>query len=171
MPLVDSRLGPGTITFGAVAYSYQASNVRLSPSIDETDGTPTLAEPAPAPLAKVKWALAGTVIQDFDEPLGFVNWAMDNALDAIAFVFVPATASGTSYAGTVQIRPVEIGGDAGGQITTDFEFPIIGDPVRTDPAGGMARVSARRQRSDAGKPRATAGEPAGEPAGDGGGLS
>lgn len=156
MPLVDSRLGPGTITFGAVAYSYQASNVRLSPSVDETDGTPTLAEPDPAPLAKIKWALAGTVIQDFDEPLGFVNWAMDNALETITFVFVPATASGTSYTGSVQIRPVEIGGDAGGQLTTDFEFPIVGDPVRTDPGGLVASVSPRKRRSDAGVPHAGA---------------
>jgi len=142
MPLVDSRLGPGTITFGAVDYSYQASNVRLVPTVDETDGTKTLAEPKPAPLAEISWALEGTVIQDFDAAAGFVNWAMDNALDEVAFTFVPIAPAGVTYSGTVQVRPVEIGGDAGVQVTTDFSMPLIGDPTRTDAATGM-RSSAK----------------------------
>jgi hypothetical protein len=137
MPLIDSRLGPGTITFGAVDYSYQASNVRITPSINETDGTKTLADPKPPPLAEISWALEGTVIQDFDAATGFVNWAMDNALSEVAFVFIPATATTVSYAGTVQVRPVEIGGDAGVQVTTDFSMPLVGDPTRTDAATGL----------------------------------
>lgn len=143
MPLVDSRLGPGTITFDASDYSYQASNVRLVPSVDETDGTATLAEPDPAPEAKVKWALEGTVIQDFTGgPTAFVNWAMDNALSEVAFEFVPATATaGLMYAGTVQVRPVEIGGDAGTQVTCDFSMPVVGDPTRTDPTGAVTSAT------------------------------
>ena len=65
MPLVDSRLGVGTLKFGTQDISYQASNVRLTPDISEDDGTPTLAEPEPPPLATIAWALEGTVIQDF----------------------------------------------------------------------------------------------------------
>lgn len=144
MPLTDSRLGPGTITFGLVDYSYQASNVRLTPTIDETDGTKTLAEPKPAPLAEVSWALAGTVIQDFADAEGFVNWAMDNALSEVPFVFTPATAPGVAYSGTVQVRPVEIGGDAGVQVTTDFEMPVIGEVTRADAATGLTSRAARR---------------------------
>jgi hypothetical protein len=145
MPLVDSRLGVGTILFGTVDYSYQASNVRLVPSINETDGTKTLAEPQPAPLAELTWALEGTCIQDFTEAEGFVNWAMDNALTESPFTFTPLTSDGTSYAGTVQIRPVEIGGDAGVQVTTDFSMPVIGTPTRTDGiTGATTRVKAER---------------------------
>ena len=143
MPLVDSRLGPGTITFGAVDYSYQASNVRIVPTVDETDGTKTLAEPKPAPLAELTWALEGTVIQDFDAAAGFVNWAMDNALTEVDFVFVPATATTVSYAGTVQVRPVEIGGDAGVQVTTDFSMPLIGEPTRTDAVTGRSEKAVK----------------------------
>lgn len=142
MPLVDSRLGPGTITFGAVDYSYQAANVRLVPSVDETDGTKTLAEPAPPPLAAITWALEGTVIQDFDAAAGFVNWAFDNSLTEVAFVFTPTTPAGVSWAGTVQVRPVEMGGDAGVQVTTDFSMPCVGVPVRTDATSGT-RVAAK----------------------------
>src|SRR3954447_15717629 len=137
MPLVDSRLGPGTLTFGAADRSYQAANVRLTPSVDESDGTPTLAEPEPAPLAKVSWALEGTVIQDFTAgATSFVNWLADHALEEVAFVFVPDTdTAGLSYAGTVQVRPVPIGGDAATQLTSDFSLPLIGGLDRTDPAG------------------------------------
>jgi hypothetical protein len=140
MPLTDSRLGPGTITFGAVDYSYQAANVKLVPSIDETDGTKTLATPNPPPLAEVSWALEGTMIQDFEAAAGFVNWCMDHSLEEVPFEFTPATAPGTTWAGTVQVRPVEIGGDAGVQITTDFSMPCVGVPVRTDGTGATSRA-------------------------------
>lgn len=136
MPLVDSRLGPGTLTFAAEDVSYQASNVRLTPNVDETDGTPTLAEPDPAPLAEVSWTLEGTVIQDFSAgTTAFVHWLADHALEEVAFEFVPATAiDGLRYTGTVQVRPVAIGGDAKVQLTSDFALPLVGELVRDDPA-------------------------------------
>jgi hypothetical protein len=130
--LVDARLGVGTLTIEAVDYSYQMANVALEPDINEEDGTPTLAVPDPAPLATVGWKLTGTVIQDFTESAGFLNYLMDNALAEVPFVFVPLTSDGTSYNGTCQIRPATIGGDAGTQITSDFELPVVGDISRTD---------------------------------------
>ena len=132
MPLVDARLGVGTLTIEATDYSYQMANVALEPDITDEDGTPTLAEPDPAPLATVAWKLTGTVIQDFTEAAGFLNYLMDNALQEVPFVFTPDTADGTAYNGTCQIRPATIGGDAGTQITSDFELPVIGQPTRTD---------------------------------------
>ena len=68
MPVVDSRLGPGTLVLGTLtSIECQMANVRLEPSADETDGTPTLCEPAPAPQLSTSWVLAGTAIQDFDQ--------------------------------------------------------------------------------------------------------
>jgi hypothetical protein len=134
MPLIDSRLGPGTLTLGGTDYSYQAANVVLTPDVSEEDGTPTLATPAPSPLATIKWALEGSVIQDFTGgPEAFVHYCMDNALAEVAFEFTPATAGETTYSGTVQVRPVPIGGDAAVQVTADFSFPIVGVIVRVDP--------------------------------------
>jgi hypothetical protein len=137
MPLIDSRLGPGTLKFGTTTdVSYQASSVRLVPDVNETDGTPTLAVPQPAPDAKVTWTLQGTVIQDFTDAASFVNWCSDNALSEETFEFVPVTAATPlKYAGTVKVYPVEIGGDAGVQVTTDFSMPIVGAITRTDPTG------------------------------------
>ena len=148
MPLVDSRLGPGTLKFGTQDISYQASNVRLVPDVSEDDGTATLAEPEPAPLATVAWSLEGTVIQDFTAgDAAFVNWLMDNALTESAFEFVPATTDGPTYTGTVQVRPVEVGGDAGTQVTTDFSMPIVGPISRTDPVTGEVRIVGRAPES------------------------
>lgn len=148
MPLTDSRLGPGTLTFDLLDFSFQASNVRLTPSVDETDGLATLAVPNPAPEASISWALEGTAIQDFEEATGFVNWAMDNALSEVDFVFIPITAvTGLQYSGTVQVRPVEIGGEMGVQVTTDFSMPLVGDPVRTDATGLTTKATSKAASS------------------------
>src|SRR5262252_6280013 len=91
--LVDSRLGPGTLTIATNDYSYQIANVALEPDISDEDGTPTLAEPAPAPLATVAWNLTGTAIQDFGAgPTSFLNYLMDHALEEVAFDWTPDTA-------------------------------------------------------------------------------
>src|SRR4029077_7612850 len=98
MPPTDSRLGPGTLKLGAplVDYSFQVANAALEPDVSEEDGTPTLATPAPAPLATVGWNLTGTAIQDFTNPAatGLQNYLMDHALQVVAFEFTPNTADG-----------------------------------------------------------------------------
>jgi hypothetical protein len=144
--LVDSRLGPGTLTIATIERSYQIANVRLEPDISENDGTPTLAVPAPPPEAVIGWKLSGSAIQDWEQGAdSFVNYLMDNALDEVAFDWVPETATtGLKYSGTVQLRPVTIGGDAGVQITSDFELPLVGAPTRTDPALGTTGRSSRK---------------------------
>lgn len=140
--LIDSRLGPGTLMIDTADHSFQIANVALEPDISEEDGTPTLAEPKPAPLATIGWKLTGSAIQDFAAgAASFLNYLMDHALEEVAFTWTPI--SGTAgtvveYSGTVQLRPAPIGGDAGVQITSDFELPLVGDPVRTDPTGAAS---------------------------------
>lgn len=147
MPFADSRLGPGTLKLGpapgppANEFSTQAAAVRLTPAVESEDGTPTLATPEPAPETSVSWALNVDAIQDFEEPAGFVNYLMDNALDEQLFEWTPATADGTKYAGTVQIVPIEIGGDVAVQVVTSVELPLVGQPTRTD---GVGTTSASR---------------------------
>jgi hypothetical protein len=153
MPLTDSRLGPGTLSLGpsgtSVDFSAQTAAVRLTPSTDSTDGTPTLETPEPAPLTTVSWALNVDAIQDFDDPLGFVNYLMDNALAEQEFAWVPNTDGGTSYAGIVQIIPIEIGGDVAVQVVTSVELPLVGEPTRTDPIGTSTRSSSRSSKEAA----------------------
>jgi hypothetical protein len=142
----DSRLGPGTLTINAADYSYQIANVALEPDISEEDGTPTLAVPKPAPEATIAWHLTGSAIQDFElGAASFLNYLMDHALEEVAFDWTPITAvAGLTYSGTVQLRPATIGGDAGVQITSDFDLPVVGDVTRVDPTGaGTTRERAK----------------------------
>ena len=143
MAFADSRLGPGTLKLGAVEYGYQASAVRLTPDISSEDGTPTLAVPDPAPLSSVGWALNIDAIQDFEEAAGLVNYLMDNALSEVPFEWVPLTSDGTMYAGTVQIVPMEVGGDVAVQIVTSVELPVVGEPIRTDGVTAAAATKAK----------------------------
>jgi len=136
---VDSRLGPGTLTIATADYSYQIANVALEPNIKDSDGTPTLATPAPPPIATLTWHLKGKAIQDWQlGATSFLNYLMDHALEEVAFDFTPSTADGVKYNGTAQLRPAAIGGDAGVQITSDFDFPVVGTPTRVDPPLGAA---------------------------------
>lgn len=140
MPLTDARQGPGTLTLEANDFSYQAAAVRLTPDVSSEDGTPTLAVPDPAPDTSVAWALNIDAIQDFTDAAGLVNYLMDNALSEVPFVWTPITADTTTYQGTVQIVPMEIGGDVAVQVVTSVELPLVGQPTRTD---GTALASTR----------------------------
>jgi hypothetical protein len=147
MAFKDSRLGPGTLKLDTThEFNTQAAAVRLTPSVDSEDGTPTLAVPDPAPLSKVSWALNIDAIQDFEEATGLVNYLMDNALDEVPFEWVPLTSDGTAYAGTVQILPMEIGGDVAVQVVTSVELPLVGEPTRTD---GVVTATASSKKKDA----------------------
>jgi hypothetical protein len=152
-PVTDSRLGVGTLTLGelpGVDFAAQASAVKLTPSVNSTDGTPTLAFPEPAPDSSVAWALNLSAIQDWEDPLGLVNYLMDNALAEVPFAWVPKTDNGTSYAGVVQIVPMEVGGDVAVQVVTDVELPLVGEPTRTDGVLG-ARSSRSSGKKGAGE--------------------
>ena len=150
MTSTDSRLGPGTLTLGALTSAgCQMANVRLVPDHSEEDGLPLLCEPLPAPDLTTSWKLQGTALQDFEKPAtaGFVEFARVNNGQTVPFTWAPNTAGmdGLTYAGQCQVRAVEIGGDVGVQITTDFEFPVVGDLVRTEPSGARAVVPNARK--------------------------
>jgi len=134
----DSRLGPGTLLLGPTPgpptneFGQQITNVVLTPSVDSTDGTPTLANPTPLPEQKETWALEGSAIQDFELVAGFVNYCFDHAGETMAFEWTPNTANGDKWTGTCLVTSIPIGGDAGVQITADFSFAVDGKPTRTE---------------------------------------
>lgn len=137
MTVVDSRLGPGTLTLGTLTGAgCQMSNVRLVPDREEEDGTPTLCDPEPPPLITTSWTLAGSAVQDWEDPDGFVEFCRTNDGTTVTFEWVPNTDVGVTFEGSVQVRAVEFGGDVAVQTTTDFEFPVVGAITRTEaPAG------------------------------------
>ena len=154
MPFQDSRLGVGTLKLGPISppaseFGFQTAAVRLTPSVDSEDGTPTLAVPTPAPLSTISWALNVDAIQDFENAAGFVNYLMDNKLAEHFFEWVPKTTDGTKYSGKVQIIPIEIGGDVAVQIVTSVELPVVGVPTRTDGVLGTTEAAGTKAKKAA----------------------
>lgn len=130
MTFYDSRQGPGTLKLGTTAYSEQMTNVRLTPSHTDVEGTPTLADLTPDPTVETTWVLAGTLIQDYLEAAGFIEYCRTNNNTQVAFEWVPNTADGAKFTGTCLVKAMEFGGDVKVQTTTDFEFPVIGAITR-----------------------------------------
>lgn len=143
----DSRQGPGTLLIGTLQIEAQASAVKLTPTANSEDGTPTLAVPEPAPNTTIAWALNISAIQDFEDPAGFVNYLMDNALDEVPFEWEPLTGLAPKWSGVLQLVPIEIGGDVAVQTVTDVELPCVGTPTRDDT--GIAPASSSRSRGKA----------------------
>lgn len=142
MPTTDSRQGPGLLLIDTLAIECQANTIKLVPNHDEEDGTATLCQPKPAPELVTSWALEGTAIQDWELPAaeGFVEKCRTKNGQTVPFEWTPSTVAGVKYSGTVQLRAVEIGGEVGVQNTTDWEFPVVGDLVRTEGAFGARTV-------------------------------
>lgn len=138
MPIIDSRLKSGTLTIDAISFATQATNVRLVPSTDEVgDPLEVLSGETVTAEDETSWSLVIEAVQDFDDPAGFVNFAMSNAGDVVPYVWQPnsptgdALGMGVSYNGTVRVRPVEIGGDVNTRLTTGAEWPCQQAPTAT----------------------------------------
>jgi len=130
MPVTDSRLGPGTLDLGGDDFSVQISSCSLTPTTNETDGTPTLGVPDPTTEVTFEWTLSGDTVSDWGDADGFVNYCMDNAGSTVAFAYEPSTTAGITYSGDVQIRPIQIGGDVAVQSVVSFDFPVVGEFTR-----------------------------------------
>jgi len=116
-----------------ISVEAQAAAVKLTPTVNSNDGTPTLETPEPAPETSIAWALNIDAIQDFEDPAGFVNFLMDHKLAELAFEWSPkGPTAAPIYKGTVQIVPIEVGGDVGVQVVTSVELPVVGQPTRDD---------------------------------------
>jgi hypothetical protein len=151
MPFKDSRQGPGTLLIGTAPgteYGFQASAVKLVPSVDSTDGTPTLAVPEPPPLTTTSYSLDGTAINDYTDPAGLQRYCYDHDGEEQDFVWTPNTADAAVLTGRLTVRAFEMGGDVGVQVTTDFSWPCTGKPAWT---GGAAALEADAQPAAAGK--------------------
>lgn len=136
MAVKAHRLGPGTLHFGETGtdteFSGQATNIRLSPSVNEEDTVPVLSGEELAGDDTVDWVVAGSLLQSFDKD-GLIHWCYENRLQEISFEFIPSTVdSDYGWRGVAKIVPLEVGGDVKTKNTTDFEFRCIGEPETFD---------------------------------------
>lgn len=132
MPIVESRLRLGTLTIDGSPYATQATNVTLTPSTaEEGEALEVLSGDLILPDEVTTWSLSIAAIQDFDDETGFVAFTWESAGEVVPFVWAPSGASGTSYAGNVKVRAVEVGGDVNKRLTTSADWPLVGAPTPT----------------------------------------
>lgn len=133
MPITESRLKAGLLTIDGQQFATQATNVRLVPRTDDRGDTlEVLSGDTITPDEQTSWSLVIVAVQDFDEPAGFLNYALANAGEVVAYTWRPS-AAGVSYAGTVKVRPLEIGGDVNARLTSDAEWACQQAPTPTYP--------------------------------------
>ena len=138
MTITESRVRKGTLTFGtddpiaqppttAVDFSCQPTNVRVTPTYDDDgDQLETLCGDVIPPGKKESWVLAGTSVQDFDDPAGFLTYCYENRMTTVPFTWTPNIEGAPVWTGECVIVALEEGGDVNTRITTDFEFDVAG---------------------------------------------
>ena len=125
-------LGPGSLKIGetatALEFAAQLTKCALEVSTDSEDDIPTLDGGTLAGEDTDKFSVTGTLLQDY-ELASLELYCFDNKGETLPFVFTPTNESGVQWSGNLKIRPVNVGGDVKKRNTSDFSFPVIGDPT------------------------------------------
>lgn len=137
MAVTESKLKTGKLLLGTapgVDYACQPTNVRVVPEFNEEgDTVETLCGDALTASTTTTWGLQGTAIQDWDAPAGrpsLVQYSWLHNGETVPFTWNPNQGA-TAITGNVTVRALEVGGDVNSRITSDFDWPIAGQPVAT----------------------------------------
>ena len=136
MPATTVKLGPGLLTIGQtgteVDFTCQITAATVEWSVDVGDDTPVLCGETVPGERTYSATLSGTLYQDLGDAAGIVAYSWAHKGEQVPFNFTPSTAAGDSVAGNVILDPLAIGGDTAGEnMTSDFEWACVGDPVLT----------------------------------------
>ena len=136
MTTSNKPLGPGTLTIGETGTPIDASclvnNAKITIAKDQADATTKLCGDQATSTPKYTFALTGNVDQDLATATGLhaLSWSAKGT--QVPFTFTPNTDVGATATGTLTIDPLEFGGDEmGADMTSDFEWTCVGDPVIT----------------------------------------
>lgn len=129
-------LGPGSFTVGAdtTQWAGELSQAALTASVDAGDVVPLLDGSNESDEDTIGWTFDGTCLDNFDRD-ALQDYAQDNAGQIVPFDWIPSSATGKSYDGTLKIAPISIGGTVKSKNTHDFSWNIIDGPHRTDGSG------------------------------------
>ncbi len=160
LPNTTAQLGPGLLTIGSTGAEIDVSclvnNAVISAEKDEADSTTKLCGDVRAGATSYTYTLGGNMDTDVADEGGFFALSQAAPGTQQSFVFTPSTAAGTSAAGILVIDPLDFGADeAGADLTSDFEFTIVGKPEYTygtplplaDDAELVGASSSSRKRS------------------------
>src|SRR5262245_20119802 len=148
MPAKTVKLGPGLLTIGAtgteVDFTCQVTAAHVDWEVDEGDDTQVLCGEAVPGERAYSATLAGTLFQDLGAaaPGGIVEYSWDHKGEEVPFTFVPNTAAAVQVEGNVIVDPLTVGGDeSGANMTSDFEWAIVGDPILGPVTAAMAEAA------------------------------
>lgn len=149
MPATTVKLGPGTLTVGAtgtpVDFTCQVTAAHVDWNVDAEDAVTVLCGESVPGTRTYDSVLAGTLYQDLGLVGGIVEYSWAHKGETVPFTFIPSTDAAQSVTGDLIMDPLTVGGDeAGANMTADFEWAIVGDPVL-----GPAAVTAGRSTSKA----------------------
>jgi hypothetical protein len=149
--ITESRLKDGVLKLGTspteLDFSCQVTNARINSSYDDDgDAVETLCGDQIAAGRKLSGrALAGTFIQDWtaDPALSTTEFCFDHDLEDLAFSYQPNADAGPTLSGTLRIEvPGETyGGDVNTRLTSDFEWGLTSELLRTPPVVGATASS------------------------------
>jgi hypothetical protein len=134
MAVKSHTLGPGSLAIGAVGprqFGAQLTKCLLSPSTTSEDDVHTLSGDVVLGEDTTVWELSGTLLQDYDL-LSLEAYCFEHQGEILAFAFTPSDDHHQAWTGSVKIRPVAIGGDVKKKNSSDFKFPLQGDPTPVD---------------------------------------
>ena len=129
-------VGPGTLTLGETGtlstLSSQVTACRVVPDVENEDPIDVLSgEQAPGDRSE-SWTLAGTLLQDLGAVDSTTEYLFEHRGQELPFEFIPSSAAGKQFTGTVVPEAIEMGGDAKTKPTSDFEWQLVGEPVLGD---------------------------------------
>jgi hypothetical protein len=145
MAITESRLKDGVLTLGATPgldISCQVTNARINSTYDDDgDAVETLCgDQIPAGRKLGGRSLAGTFIQDWTAAAAasITEYCYEHDLEEVEFSYTP-NAAGPVLSGMLRIEvPSETyGGDVNTRLTSDFEWSLTAELVRTPPVAGL----------------------------------
>jgi hypothetical protein len=153
LPNTTAKLGPGLLKIGTTGTEIDVSclvnNAVIAADKDEGDATTKLCGDVRPGSVTYTYALSGNMDTDIADAAGFFAMSQDAPGSQQSFTFTPSTEAGTTASGTLTIDPLDFGADeTGADLTSDFEFTIVGTPDYA--YGGVALADDEmRQSADA----------------------
>jgi len=137
----NTKLGPGVLKIGATGTAIDVScllnNAVIASDKDEADSTTKLCGSTRPGSVTYSFTLSGNVDVDILTSTGLFGLSQSAAGTQQAFEFTPNTAAGTKATGMLVIDPLDFGADEmGADLTSDFEWSIVGKPAYTYGTGG-----------------------------------
>lgn len=137
MTATVTKLGPGTVSIGEVGtevdFSCQVVGAVVEWSSDKDDDVTVLCGDTISGAITFSATFSGSILQDLADDAGIVAYTWTNKGATVPLVFVPSTEAGKQVSGDVTLIPLSVGGDeTGSNLTSDFEWAFVGDPVLED---------------------------------------